>query len=83
MALSSRSQAKREADDLNGQSELDAANAKTHRLAAVSDALFGAAAVCGIVTLYFTLKAPPRPASAKAQVALEVAPGALRLGYRF
>ena len=83
LALSSRSQAKREADQLNGQGELDAANAKTHTLAAVTDALFGAAAVCGAVTLYFTLKAPPHPTPAKAHVALEIAPGALRLGYRF
>ena len=79
LALSARSQAKRDATNPSGQSGLDASNAKTHRLAAVTDALFGAAAVCGVVTLYFTLKAP----SPKGQVAFEVAPSAVRLGYQF
>jgi hypothetical protein len=57
---------------------LTAANDKTQRLALVTDLLLGAAVISGAASLYFTLQAPPGSEPGP-HVAVEAAPGALRL----
>lgn len=83
LALLARSDAKHDASQKDATAALDAANRRTHTLAAVTDVLFGAAALTAGLTLYFTLRSPSPNASVPPRVSLALSAHAVELGCSF